>query len=317
MRRIAEIVPVIFAVIVINFVLIHAAPGDPIYILAGEYGSTEYYEMIREKYGLNKPLHEQLVFYVLRVLQGDLGWSYRFRSPVIDLILSRVGPTVLLVVTSLTIFVSLGVLSGVLASFRRYSVTDKFVTFFSLLGYSIPVFWLGQLLILFFSIYAGWFPVSGMSSTEFGAGPVNVFERVLDLLSHLVLPSVTLATFHLALISRLTRASMLDALSEDYVITARAKGLGKGKVLYHALRNALLPVATMIGLDIGLMMGGAVITETVFGWPGMGRLLFDAINARDYPLITGVFIILTIAVAVANLVTDLIISKLDPRIRHT
>ncbi len=314
-RRLAQAVPVVLAVVILNFLIVHLAPGDPVNILVGEYGSTpEFRDRVRREYGLDQPLSTQLAVYLGRVVRGDLGYSLYFNQPVIRLILGRLPATILLMASQLAFALVVGVLLGVAAARRPYSGLDNASTAVALIGYSMPVFWSGLLLILFFSTTLGLFPSGGMiTSREQAAG----LARAWDVLHHLILPAFTLGLVNLALYVRLTRASMLEVLSQDYVRTAWAKGLAERRVTrYHALRNALLPVVTITGVDLGRMIGGAVLTETVFAWPGVGTLTFNALQTRDYPVIVGTFMLVSIGVILANLVVDILYGVLDPRIRY-
>lgn len=311
-----EGIPLILAIIIINFIIIHAAPGDPIIVLIGPFDvPQEYMNAMRAHLGLDKPLLHQLVIYIRSILKGDLGQSYIFRQSVARLILERIPPTLLLMGVQLVIFSLLGLIFGVISSRKPYSIMDNVTTLISLIGYSIPVFWLGQMLILFFAIYLDWFPAQGMMSLRFELTGVSYY---FDIIHHLILPVISLGTsMSLCLITRLTRASMLEVLGMDYITTARAKGLAENSVVYkHALKNALLPVVTVIGMNFGFMLAGAVLTETVFGWPGLGRLMFEAINARDYPVLMGMFVVISVFVITVNIITDILYSFLDPRIKY-
>jgi peptide/nickel transport system permease protein len=313
-RRILQAVPLVFGVIVLTFMIIHVAPGDPAYVLAGETASPEYIEMVRESLGLDKPLYEQLVIYIGSVMRGDLGYSYVFRQPVLNIILERVPATLLLMSTALVVCSAVGIALGVISSKSPYSIKDNITTAVSILGYSLPVFWLAQILLLIFAVRLDWFPVQGIRSLR---EELIGIPYVLDMAHHLVLPAFALGMFHLALVSRLTRASMLEVLRQDFITTAWSKGLDENTVFYrHALRNALLPVVTVIGLNLGVMLTGAVLTESVFAWPGLGRLMYDAISSRDYPVLMGNFIVVSISVIAWNLVTDVVYGFLDPRIRY-
>jgi ABC-type dipeptide/oligopeptide/nickel transport system permease component len=312
-RRLVWAAAISVAAVVITFLLIHLAPGDPIGVLAGDRSTPEYQAMLRRQLGLDQPLPVQLARYLERLAHGDLGYSFTYQAPVAAVILSRLPPTLLLMGTSLVVAAVGGVWIGVRSAVRRRSAVWNGVTVASLVGYSMPPFWLGQVLILVFGVALGWFPILGMSSTLGAAGPA----QALDVARHLVLPALTLAVVEIALISRLTRSGMIEALEQDYVVAARGKGLGARRVVYrHALRNALLPVVTVFGLELGWLVAGFVVVETVFGWPGLGRLTFDAIAARDYPVITGLFIVVTLCVVAANLLTDLLYLVIDPRIRY-
>lgn len=314
-RRLVQIIPLVLAVIVLNFLIIQLAPGDPVVLLVGEYGSTpEFRERVRRDYGLDQPLQAQLLVYLRKVLRGDLGHSLFFNQPVLPLILERLPATILLMASQLAFALLAGVSLGVAAARRPYSIMDNVSTIVALIGYSMPVFWSGLLLILLLSTTLGLLPSGGMISAR---EPVAGLGMAWDVARHLILPAFTLGLFNLALYVRLTRASMLEVLSQDYVRTAQAKGLAERRVLLrHALRNALLPVITVTGIDLGRMMGGAVLTETVFAWPGVGTLAFTALQARDYPLIVGTFMLVSVGVVLANLLVDIMYSVLDPRIRY-
>jgi len=315
-RRLAYGLLLILGVVVLNFLLIRLAPGDPALVIAGEMGGAteEMLESIREEYGLNKPLLTQLWIYVSGVAVGDLGESFFFNQPVWDLIAQRVWPTILLVLTALIMSILVGVFLGAIAARNPRGPLSAFVSVFATIGYAVPVFWTGIMLIILFASVIPVFPVEGMSSVRMrDAGPL---ARSLDVAHHLVLPAFTLAIIYLAQYARLTRASMLDALSEDYIRTARAKGLNERRVLFgHALRNAMLPIITVAGLQFGNLISGALLVETVFNWPGMGRLAFDSILRRDYPTILGVLFFASAMVVIANLVTDFAYRLADPRMK--
>jgi len=314
-RRIAWGLGLLVAVLVLNFTLIHIAPGDPADVIAGEMGGAtqESLAQIRAAYGLDRPFLEQLGVYVARVAQGDLGYSFYFNRPVTELILERLWPTILLVVTSLLFAVFLGTFLGVYAAKRPSGIVSHLVTVLALVGYALPVFWTGIMLLILFASWIPIFPVSGMYDIS---GPREGLTYVLDVLHHLVLPVVTLSTIYLAIYSRLARASMLDVLGADYIRTARAKGLRQGKVVYkHALRNAVLPVVTYAGLQFSHLLSGAVLVETVFSWPGLGTLAFDSLLRRDSPTLLGILFFSALIVIVVNLLTDLSYRLIDPRIR--
>ncbi len=312
-RRIAQAFPLVLVIVLINFFLIHAAPGDPIDFLIGSMEATEdYIRRTREEFGLDQPLWVQFWRYLTKILQFDLGYSLRFRAPVLELIAGRLPATLLLMGTALLVSSVLGILLGVVAARRPYGAVDTTATLVALGGYSMPVFWLGQLLLLLFSLQLGWFPTQGMYSLR---APSEGWGRIVDVAHHLALPALCYGVYHLALIFRLTRVKMQETLALDFVTTARAKGLAEHRVvLVHALRNAMLPVVTVIGLNFGFMLAGSVLTETVFAWPGMGRLLYEAIGARDYPVLMGLFTCLSIMVIVANVLTDVVYAIIDPRV---
>jgi len=305
----------VLAVVVLNFALVHAAPGDPVETIAGASGgmSEELQAELRSRYGLDKPLPVQLGIYLRQVLSGDLGYSYFFNLPVSDMIAERVPATLLLVVTSVLAAFLIGTTLGVLSARRPNGWLSQSINVLSLVGFAAPVFWMGLLLIIFLASWVPIFPVSGMRGIEStGKG----WGDVLDVIHHLVLPSLTLGLVYLAQYSRLSRAAMLDVLGADYIRTARAKGLSEGVVLYkHALRNAVLPVVTVLGLQFGNVMAGAIVVETVFNWPGLGRLAFESVLRRDYPTLLGVLFFSSLVVVVMNQVTDLCYRLIDPRIK--
>ena len=304
----------LIAVLVLNFVLIHLAPGDPAEVIVGEMGGAteEILAEIRAAYGLDKPFTEQLFVYLRRVAGGDLGYSFYFNQPVTDLILQRVPATLILVISALLLAVYIGTFLGVLASKKPTGLLSHFVTIFALIGYSAPVFWTGMMLLILFASWMPLFPVTGMYDVTLEGG---WFTHVVDVAHHLVLPMMTLAIIYLAQYSRLGRASMLDVLGSDYIRTARAKGVSERMVIYkHALKNAILPIVTMAGLQMSYLFSGAVLVETVFNWPGLGRLAFESILRRDHPTILGILFFSTFIVIIANLLTDLSYRLIDPRI---
>ncbi|MDQ3097911.1 MAG: ABC transporter permease [Chloroflexota bacterium] len=298
---------------VFTFVLIHLAPGDPIAIFAGESGDAAYYAEMRARFGLDRPLHEQLLVYIGNVARGEFGTSYFHRRPALEIIADRIPATLLLMLTALVLSTIAGIWLGATAARHSDRAPDHAITVGTLVGGATPAFWLGQVLVIVFAANLGWFPVQGMTSVR---GVPEGFARVLDLLHHLVLPALTLGLLQLALVTRLTRAGVREALADEYVRTARAKGLAPGAVLgRHALPNALLPVVTVVGGHFGTLLTGAVLTEIIFAWPGLGRLLYDATLSRDYPLLMSIFLVASVSVIVANLLTDLAYGALDPRVR--
>jgi len=314
-RRLIQAVPLLLFVVVFNFLLIHLAPGSPIdYILGPDIlVSQEYQQKILEDFGLDQPLGVQLVRYLSRALTGDFGFSYSNRRPVVEVISDRVPATLLLVATGSVLALSLGVVAGVSAAVKAHTYADGLITSLALAGYSLPVFWLGMVLILVFALRLDLFPVQGMVDVR---QQLQGIALMADIAKHMVLPVVALSTSMAGIYARLTRASMLEVLGYDYVRTARAKGLSERVVTYrHALRNALLPVVTIVGLNFGLVLTGAVLTETVFAWPGLGRLLYQALLARDYPVLMGMFLVVSLMVILAMVVTDLMYVMLNPRIR--
>lgn len=316
-RRLLNAGLLLLAVLVFNFGLIHAAPGDPAEVLAGEMGGAtpEMMAEIRAGYGLDQPFSRQLFTYLARVAQGDLGYSYYFNQPVNRLVLERMGPTLLLVVSALLLAVFLGTWLGVKSAQRPNGWISHLVTVLALTGFAAPVFWVGILLIILFAVTVPLFPVSGMATpgvSEFG------WAYVSDVARHLVLPVFTLATIYLAFYSRLARASMLDVLGADYIRTARAKGMSRFLVVYkHALRNAVLPVVTYAGLQFAQVVSGAVLVETVFAWPGLGTLAFESILRRDTPTLLGILFFSALMIVVVNILTDLAYRLIDPRIRKS
>ncbi len=315
-QRIAYGLLLMVGVVILNFFLIRLAPGDPALVIAGEMGGAteEVLTSIREEYGLDKPILIQLGLYLGNLATGDLGFSFFFNQPVASLIADRIGPTILLVLTAQFLSVAIGVFLGVIAARNPRGVISGFVSVFAAIGYAVPVFWTGIMLIILFAAVFPIFPVEGMSSVKLR--DASIFIRTLDIMHHLVLPAFTLAIIYLAQYARLCRASMLEVLASDYVRTAHAKGLTERKVLFkHALRNAALPILTVAGLQFGNLISGALLVETVFNWPGMGRLAFDSILRRDYPTILGVLFFASAMVVVANILTDLSYRWADPRLR--
>jgi peptide/nickel transport system permease protein len=316
LRRLALAAGLVLAVLAVNFTLIHAAPGDPAQVIAGEMGGADEAAMasIRKAYGLDRPLPAQFFTYLGKSLRGDLGLSYTFNRPVSALILDRLGPTVLLVLSALTGAIVLGTLLGVWASKRPDSAGSGAITIFSLVGYSMPVFWTGILLVILFGKVWPIMPIAGMRDVRHLGG--NTWSGIVDVAHHLVLPALTLGIIYLAQYSRLARTSMLEVLGADYIRTARAKGLSEARVTFkHALRNALMPLVTIAGLQFGNLISGAVLVETVFSWPGLGTLALDAILGRDYPTLLGVLTFSALMVIAANLLTDLSYRWIDPRLR--
>jgi peptide/nickel transport system permease protein len=313
-RRLLQAVPIVIGIVILNFLLLHMAPGDAAMVLAGEAGGAppEYVAQLRQQFGLDRPLAVQLALYLKNLLTLDLGYSYRHSMPVATLILGRLWPTLLLMGATLVVSVGLGVVLGLLASARVNSWRDNLISVLSVVCYATPLFWIGLMLIVLFSIKLDWFPSNGMEDVvAFYEG----WDRVLDIAHHLVLPTLTLSLFYMALYARLMRASMIDQRGMDYVTTARAKGLTEGRItLRHVLRNAVLPVVTMAGVQTGALLGGSVVVETVFAWPGLGLLAFQSLFARDFNLLLGIFFLSACLVVLVNLAVDLLYTVLDPRI---
>ena len=313
--RIAQALGLILAVMCLNFLLIHITPGDPATVIVGESGAgdPELLEEIRAQYGLDRPVIVQLASYIGRVATGDLGDSYFFNQSVTSLIIQRMWPTVLLVGTALAFAVAAGTMVGVATARRPDSPLSHGATVLALVGFSMPVFWTGIMLVILFASAWKLLPVQGWHDVSY---PDGLLWNMLDVAEHLVLPALTLGLIYLAQYSRLSRASMLEVLESDYVRTARAKGLAERRVVYkHALRNAIIPVVTVIGLQFGALLSGALLVETVFNWPGLGRLAFDSILRRDTSVLLGVLLVSSVMVIVANLLTDLLYTIIDPRIR--
>jgi peptide/nickel transport system permease protein len=313
-QRIVKGVLVLVAIIVLNFFLIRLAPGDPAVVMAGEAGASDkvFVAQLREKFGLDKPLPEQLYVYVKGVLSLDLGFSFRQQAPVSQLILDRLPATLLLTLTAFAISLILGVLFGAMAARFAGTWLDTAITVLALVFYATPLFWIALMAILVFSVWMDWLPSFGYETV--GANYTGL-AHVLDVAAHLAMPAATIGLFFMATYARMTRASMLEVKRLDFVKTARAKGLSDGVIQRrHVLRNALLPVVTLAGVHSGTRIGGAVLTETVFAWPGIGRLMYEALLQRDYNLLLGVFVVCSAMVLIFNLITDLVYRVVDPRI---
>jgi peptide/nickel transport system permease protein len=316
LRRLASLGPLVIGMVVVGFAIVELAPGDPVQILVGDYPAPpEYVRQVRERFGLDQPLPVQFVRYLREMLRGNLGHSFFYGEPVVDVLLSRLPATLVLMAAALVLAATVGIVLGVAAAQRAGSAADRALTVIALAGYSVPVFWLGQMLLVWLSLGANWFPVQGMQSI---GARMSVSARVLDLLHHLVLPAITLATRYVALNARLTRASLGRVLGTDYLRTATAKGLSHRAVVWkHGLRNALLPVVTVLGVNFGHLVAGAVLTETVFAWPGLGRMVYDAVLHRDYPVMLGGLLVISVGVVIGNLIADVACAAIDPRIRSS
>jgi len=308
LRRLVATIPVMVVVALAVFALLHVTPGDPAVIIAGDYATGDDIARIRTRLGLDQPFHVQVGIWLGRIVRGDLGTSIFSGLPVATLIGQRAATTIWLTLFAMLISVGIGVPAGVVAAWRRGSWIDRAVMVFAVSGFSMPTFWLGFILVYVFAITAGWLPVQGYLPMASGLWPF---------FSHLILPALTLSLVYMALIARMTRASMLGVLEEDYIRTAFAKGLAPRWVLIrHALKNASLPVVTIIGIGFALLIGGAVVTESVFALPGLGRLTVDAIVRRDYPVIQGVLLVVSGVYVLINLVVDVLYVVLDPRIKY-
>ena len=299
-KRLLSTIPVLLGISFLLFFMLRMLPGDPAQVLAGQMASPEEIENIRNQLGLNEPVHVQYGKFLTRLVQFDLGRSARTRNPVTQEVWARLPNTMLLAVVAITLACVFGIPAGIISAVRPYTWMDYLVTSAALFGISMPVFWLGLMLVVVFSVMLHWLPAGGTGSWQ-----------------HVVLPSVTLASFVVAFIARMTRSTMIEVLSQDYTTTARSKGLKERVVIIkHALKNALIPIITVVGLQFGLLLGGAVLTETVFAWPGIGRLIVDSILARDYPMIQGTILIFGLLYILVNLVVDLIYAWVDPRIHY-
>ena len=308
-KRALMTIPVILVVALFVFLLLRLSPGDPAAVIAGDYATAEDVERIREKLGLSEPIAVQFVTWVSALLQGDFGTSIFSSKPVTELIMQRLEPTILLATSTIIFSVIVAVPLGTIAAYKSGSWIDRFVMFFSVGGFSIPVFVLGYILIYFFSLTWRILPVQGYKSPfEFG---------IIPFLQHIILPTITLSVIYIALLARMTRASVIEVLEEDYIRTARAKGLSETKILMrHALKNAAVPIVTVIGLGIALLIGGVVVTESVYNIPGLGRLVLDAVLARDYPIIQGLILFFSLIYVLLNLIIDLTYTLFDPRIKY-
>ena len=307
-RRIVAVIPVGLTVLVFVFLLLRVTPGDPAVVIAGDSASTQQIEQVRVALGLDRPIYEQLAIWAGQLAHGDLGRSVFSHVPVTTLIAQRIAPTLALAVTAMLFASALAIPLGVLAAARAGTVVDRLVMLFAVLAFSLPVFWIGYALVLVFAIGWGLLPVQGYVELSQGVGPF---------LGHIALPSVTLGLAFMALLARVTRSAMLEVLSQDYIRTAHAKGLASREVLVgHALKNAAVPIATIIGIGVALLIGGVIVTETVFAIPGIGRLTVDAILRRDYPIIQGVVLLFSAAYVIVNLLVDLSYTLLDPRVRY-
>jgi peptide/nickel transport system permease protein len=310
----AKFVAVVLVIATFNFVLVHAAPGDPAQVIAGQSGSADakLLSQLRAEYGLDKSYPVQLASYLKRILTLDLGFSYRQQRPVLALLAERLPATLLLTGTAFLIALVLGVVLGTLAGVRAGTWSDTLFTVLSLLLYAMPVFWLGLMLVLLFSVKLDWLPAFGYITIGVEMTPL---QHIRDIASHLLLPAASLAAVYLAIYARLMRSSVIEVVHQDFIKTAGAKGLKQGRIVArHILRNAILPVITVAGMQAGALVGGAVVIETVFAWPGLGRLTYDAVLQRDYPVMLGIFLVMSIIVIVLNLVTDAIYRLIDPRV---
>lgn len=327
-RRLIALLPILFGVSAVAFLMIHLLPGDPATVYVGEHGGPGAIERVRHEFGLDKPLPVQYGIYLWNAVRGDFGESLDSHRTVLEEFVPRFPATVELALGAMTVALCLGIPIGILSAYRPNSIFDRLGMLVALGGISVPVFWLGLMLIYVFSVYVHLLPTAGQIGVDAALTPIthiDVLDGLItgnwsaagDALRHLILPSITVGSIPTAIIARMTRASMLDALNQDYVRTARAKGLtGRSVVLGHGLRNALLPVVTVIGLQVGSFLNGAVLTETIFSWPGVGRFMYDSILFRDYPVILAGILMFSLTFVLVNLVVDVFYAFLDPRIRY-
>jgi peptide/nickel transport system permease protein len=314
LRRLLTAAFLVFAVVASTFFLIHLAPGDPTDVMAGDAATPEFRAEVRHTYGLDQPINQQFATFVGRAVTGDFGTSIYYNRPVFAVIWDRVPATFLLTGSAIVVSTILGTLIGVAAARRAPGRLDTLITGGSLIGYSVPGFWIGQLLVLLFAVELGWLPTGGMVSAR---AHFTGLAYLADLGRHMALPVLTLSIFMAAMIARFTRTAMIEALDQDFIIVAEAKGVGPRRLVWHhAFRNAVVTVVTVVGLEFGAVLAGALVIEIIFGWPGLGRLFYDAIYRRDFPLLTGSFIFTSIAVVAVNALTDITCAILDPRVRR-
>jgi peptide/nickel transport system permease protein len=309
LRRLLSLVPVVFGVTVLVFLIIHLTPGDPARIMLGAAGRPEDVENLRHELGLDQPIYVQYARWLERAVHGDLGRSIALRRPVLDEVVARFKNTLLLSTAAMLVSFPLGIAVGVLSAVRRGSLLDRVAILFATFGLSLPSFWFGMVLIMIFTVELRWLPGTGMTSPIDGGG-------IADIAKHMVLPTLALSVIPLAVIARYTRSAMLEVVAQDFVTTARAKGVTERRVIFdHVFRNTLVLIVTMLGLQVGFLMAGAVYVENVFSWPGVGQLLVDAILKRDFPLVQGGVLLVALSYVCINLLTDLVYAYLDPRIR--
>ncbi|MBO4220998.1 ABC transporter permease [Bradyrhizobium neotropicale] len=315
LRRLAQVIPLVLAVIVLNFVLIHLAPGSLFDVMTAEQQISDpaMLDQLRHTYGVDQPTWVQLAKYIWSVMRLDLGFSYRQNAPVLNVIMDQLPATVILMLAATSVALLVGVTAGVLASVKVNTIWDNLISLAAVFFFAAPSFWLGIMMTMLFAVKLGWFPVGGMRTIGADSG---AFADALDVMHHLVLPATALGFFYAATYARVMRASMLEVFRLDFVRTARAKGLSPARVVVaHVMRNALLPIVTLLGLQLGTILGGSVVIEAVFSWPGIGSLLFDSVMSRNFPMVLGVLVLGSLLVAVANATVDLLYLRLDPRIR--
>ncbi|HHW42048.1 MAG TPA: ABC transporter permease [Syntrophomonadaceae bacterium] len=329
LKRLLLLIPVLLGVLVVVFIVLRCFTTDPAAMMLGQHASTQQVEALRVKLGLNKPLYVQFGTYLWQILHGDFGRSLMTKTPVLHEIGIRFPATIELALFAITLATIFGIVMGVVAAVKRNTIWDYFTMVGALLGVSMPIYWLGLLLIILFAVMLGWLPASGR--IDIGLEPAHVtglylldsiitknWASFISALKHIILPGIALASYSTAIIARMTRSTMLEVLPQDYIRTARAKGLKESTVIYkHTLRNSLIPVVTVIGLQMGALLGGAVLTETVFSWPGLGSRVVEAILAADYPMVQGSVIVIAVIFVIVNLIVDIIYSFLDPRIHYS
>lgn len=327
-RRLLAMIPTLIGVTIVVFMFIHLIPGDPATAMLRENAPVEVAERIRESLGLNKPLYEQYLIYMGKILRGDLGRSLVTNNPVADDLANRLPATAELSLFAMFFAIALGIPAGIVSAVRRNSIIDTLSMFLSLIGVSMPIFWIGLMAIFLFAVVLHWVPAGTRIGVDVQLERITNFyildalltgnlSALGDVLHHLITPSLVLSTVPMALLARMTRSTMLEALNQDYVRTAHAKGLhARVVILRHALKNALLPIVTVVGLQVGGLLSGAILTETIFGWPGIGRWVYDSIQLRDYPVVQGVTLIIALIFVVVNLIVDLSYAFIDPRIHY-
>ncbi|MGI6749187.1 MAG: ABC transporter permease [Atribacter sp.] len=328
LKRLLLLIPVLIGVSILIFVIVRLTPGDPARILAGEHATEEYVQATRERWGLDKPMYVQYYIWFKSLLRGDLGRSITTHSPVVEEIFNRFPATLELSLFAMFLAIVIGILAGIISAIRQYHFFDYFSMTVALFGISMPVFWLGLMLMFVFGLWLDILPISGRINVMIPLQNITglyVLDSILTLnfqalgssLLHLILPSIALGTIPMAMIARITRSSMLEIIRQDFIRTERAKGLPERMVIFkHALKNALIPIITVIGMEFGLLLGGAILTETVFAWPGLGRYTVDAVYARDYPAIQGSVLFIAFIFVLVNLITDVLYAYINPRIRY-
>ncbi len=327
-KRLLQIIPVVLGVTLIAFILIHIAPGDPVQTMLGQHATQQEIDEIRAKFGLDQPLYVQYFIWLGDLLKGDMGRSIISHEQVTIEIASRFPNTIELAIAAMIFAILIGIIAGIISATKQYSLADYSVMGIALFGISMPVFWLGIMLMMIFGVFLGWLPIGGRIDLLIPFHRITGFmvidsiitgngAALISVLRHLILPAIALGTIPMAIIARTTRSSMLEILRQDFIRTERAKGLSERKVIYkHAIRNALVPVVTVIGLNFGLLLSGAILTETVFSWPGVGRLVIDSVFDRDYPLVIGCILVFALVFVIVNLLTDLLYTYIDPRIHY-